>query len=31
VGTHTYTFIWGMAGENQTFADMDAVAMDELK
>jgi 4-deoxy-L-threo-5-hexosulose-uronate ketol-isomerase len=31
VGTHTYTFIWGMAGENQTFSDMDAVAMSELK
>jgi len=31
VGTHNYTFIWGMAGENQTFSDMDAVAMDELK
>jgi len=31
VGTNTYTFIWGMAGENQTFSDMDAVAMSELK
>jgi 4-deoxy-L-threo-5-hexosulose-uronate ketol-isomerase len=31
VGTNTYTFIWGMAGENQTFSDMDAVAMNELK
>jgi 4-deoxy-L-threo-5-hexosulose-uronate ketol-isomerase len=31
VGTKTYTFIWGMAGENQTFSDMDAVAMNELK
>ena len=25
VGTAAYTFIWGMAGENQTFDDMDAV------
>jgi len=25
VGTGSYTFIWGMAGENQTFTDMDAV------
>lgn len=31
VGTSNYTFIWGMAGENQTFEDMDAVAMQELK
>ncbi|WP_409341054.1 5-dehydro-4-deoxy-D-glucuronate isomerase [Paenibacillus sp. MBLB4367] len=31
VGTSNYTFIWGMAGENQEFADMDAVAMKELK
>lgn len=31
VGTSNYTFIWGMAGENQTFEDMDAVAMNELK
>ena len=31
VGTNNYTFIWGMAGENQTFSDMDAVAMNELK
>jgi len=30
VGTASYTFIWGMAGENQTFSDMDAVAMDAL-
>lgn len=30
VGTNNYTFIWGMAGENQTFEDMDPVAMKEL-
>ncbi len=30
VGTGAYTFIWGMAGENQTFTDMDAVPMNEL-
>jgi 4-deoxy-L-threo-5-hexosulose-uronate ketol-isomerase len=30
VGTGKYTFIWGMAGENQTFADMDSVAMADL-
>jgi len=31
VGTQSYTFIWGMAGENQTFSDMDHVAMTCLK
>lgn len=31
VGTNNYTFIWGMAGENQTFDDMDAVSMETLK
>lgn len=31
VGTQNYTFIWGMAGENQVFADMDMVAMQDLK
>jgi 4-deoxy-L-threo-5-hexosulose-uronate ketol-isomerase len=30
-GTSSYTFIWGMAGENQTFTDMDAVPMSELR
>jgi len=30
-GTSHYTFIWGMAGENQAFDDMDAVLMSELK
>ncbi|MGL5433026.1 MAG: 5-deoxy-glucuronate isomerase, partial [Plesiomonas shigelloides] len=31
VGTSAYTFIWGMVGENQTFHDMDHVAMSDLK
>ncbi|MDR2150244.1 MAG: 5-dehydro-4-deoxy-D-glucuronate isomerase [Spirochaetaceae bacterium] len=31
VGTASYTFIWAMAGENQTFDDMDAVKTSELK
>ena len=31
VGTRAYSFIWGMAGENQTFDDMDAVAMSVLR
>jgi 4-deoxy-L-threo-5-hexosulose-uronate ketol-isomerase len=30
-GTQNYTFIWGMAGENQTFTDMDDVSMSILK
>lgn len=30
VGTKSYTFIWGMVGENQTFTDMDHIAMKEL-
>jgi 4-deoxy-L-threo-5-hexosulose-uronate ketol-isomerase len=30
VGTTSYTFIWGMAGENQTFSDMDDVPMASL-
>lgn len=29
-GTANYTFIWGMAGENQAFSDMDGVPMSEL-
>jgi 4-deoxy-L-threo-5-hexosulose-uronate ketol-isomerase len=29
-GTGSYTFIWGMVGENQTFTDMDSVSMNEL-
>jgi len=31
VGTQAYAFIWGMAGENQIFADMDHVPMSYLK
>lgn len=31
VGTGSYTFIWGMAGENQTFTDMDGVPMSSLE
>jgi len=31
VGTGSYTFIWGMAGENQEFTDMDFVDMKDLK
>jgi len=30
-GSRNYTFIWGMAGENQDFDDMDGVAMKDLK
>jgi 4-deoxy-L-threo-5-hexosulose-uronate ketol-isomerase len=29
-GTRAYTFIWGMAGENQAFDDMDPVAMSDI-
>lgn len=31
MGTGSYIFIWAMAGENQSFADMDPVSMDSLK
>ena len=31
VGTSNYSFIWGMVGENQTFTDMDTVAMGDLR
>jgi 4-deoxy-L-threo-5-hexosulose-uronate ketol-isomerase len=30
-GTTNYAFIWGMAGENYTFTDMDAVLIPELR
>ena len=30
-GTTNYSFIWGMAGENMEFTDMDAVQIRELK
>lgn len=29
-GTRAYTFIWGMAGENQEFGDMDEVSIGDL-
>jgi 4-deoxy-L-threo-5-hexosulose-uronate ketol-isomerase len=31
VGTAAYTFIWAMAGENQTFDDMDNIVTTELR
>lgn len=31
VGTNHYSFIWGMAGENQTFTDIDEVPMSALR
>ena len=30
-GTMAYAFIWGMAGENQSFGDMDFIAPDDLR
>jgi 4-deoxy-L-threo-5-hexosulose-uronate ketol-isomerase len=30
-GTANYSFIWGMAGENKAFTDMDAVAIKDLQ
>jgi 4-deoxy-L-threo-5-hexosulose-uronate ketol-isomerase len=30
-GSKNYTFIWGMVGENQTFTDMDGIAITDLK
>jgi 4-deoxy-L-threo-5-hexosulose-uronate ketol-isomerase len=31
VGTTNYGFIWGMAGENQVFTDMDPVGIPEVR
>lgn len=31
VGTSNYTFIWGMAGDNKIYSDMDPVNMKDLK
>jgi 4-deoxy-L-threo-5-hexosulose-uronate ketol-isomerase len=31
VGTSNYTFIWGMAGENMDYGDMDGIRTNELK
>jgi 4-deoxy-L-threo-5-hexosulose-uronate ketol-isomerase len=31
VGTSNYTFIWAMAGENQSFSDMDMIPMKSLR
>jgi len=31
VGTRAYSFIWGMVGENQTYDDMDHVAVEALR
>jgi 4-deoxy-L-threo-5-hexosulose-uronate ketol-isomerase len=30
-GTSSYSFIWGMAGENQSFADMDFIEIKDLR
>ncbi len=30
-GTASYSFIWGMAGENKDYSDMDAVSISDLK
>lgn len=30
-GTRSYTFIWGMVGENKTFDDMDHIKMSDLR
>ena len=31
VGTQSYKFCWGMGGENQDYADMDPVSIDQLR
>ncbi len=30
-GTSAYRFVWGMAGENQAFSDMDAASLDDIR
>lgn len=30
-GTHSYSFVWAMGGENQAYDDMDPVAVTELR
>ncbi len=30
-GTKNYSFIWGMGGENQEFADMDGIEMGRMR
>jgi 4-deoxy-L-threo-5-hexosulose-uronate ketol-isomerase len=31
VGTRAYSFCWGMGGENQDYADMDAAPVESLR
>lgn len=31
VGTASYSFVWGMAGENQSFDDMDGFAVADMR
>jgi len=31
VGTTSYSFVWGVAGENQIFSDMDTVPVETLE
>lgn len=31
VGTQSYKFCWGMGGENQDYADMDPISLDQLR
>lgn len=30
-GTHNYSFVWAMAGDNKSFTDMDHLTMDQLR